>query len=426
MIKTIQRWPLTCQSLAHPHYVNSVPLAFRLSATTRRHIRPLTTDSTPTSPTKPLLSGIKILDLTRVLAGPFCTQILADYGASVLKVEQPGTGDETRQWRAEGEARIWKHGGLNSSGVPVISCYYAAINRNKRSLTLNLKSEKGKEIVKRLAREADVVVNNFLPGKMEGMGLGYEELRKGNGGLVYASISGYGATGPSAQRGGYDAVVGAEAGLLHITGEQDGSPVKPGIAIADLCTGLYMHGAIVSALLGRERNGGMGTKIEGSLFESVMSLLTNVASSWLNLGKEGKRWGMGHPSLVPYGGFETKNGGWLFVAANNNRQWKLFCEMVKDEDLSADERYRTNDGRVAHRVELEAVVQKRFKTKTLNEWLKVFEGGTLPYGPVNTIEGAFAHPQAEARNMVESVEFEGMVDGVLRLLGIPSKGTGYL
>jgi succinate---hydroxymethylglutarate CoA-transferase len=186
--------------------------------------------STSTTHTKPqgVLSGIKILDLTRVLAGPFCTQILASYGASVVKVEQPGTGDETRQWRTEGEASFWR----DSPAKTPISCYFAAVNRNKRSLTLNLKQKKGRNIALQLAKDADVVVNNFLPGKMEELGLGYEVLRVANPGLVYASISGYGATGPDAKRAGYDAVVAAEAGLLHITGESnERPPVKPGVAL---------------------------------------------------------------------------------------------------------------------------------------------------------------------------------------------------
>jgi succinate--hydroxymethylglutarate CoA-transferase len=415
MVRRASRWLITCQSfrsrcfspLARPSCNSFKPLHSR---------RESSASNNPRSPAEcqGLLSGIKILDLTRVLAGPFCTQILADYGASVLKVEQPGSGDETRQWRAEGEGPFWRD---PPSHTP-ISCYFAAVNRNKRSLTINLKHPKGIEIVRKLATEADVVVNNFLPGKMEELGLGYDVLKEQNPGLVYASISGYGATGPDAARAGYDAVVAAEAGLLHVTGESnERPPVKPGVAIADLCTGLYMHGAVSAALLARERNGGQGQKIEGSLFESSLSLLTNVASGWMNLGREGSRWGMGHPSLVPYGGFKTKADGWLFVAANNNRQWQALCEKLGDQDLAADRRFASNDGRVKYRADLVEAVRQRFEEKTLDEWLEAFKGSGLPYGPVNSIQRAIDHPQTEARDMIESIDFEAAVDGVLKLLG---------
>jgi succinate---hydroxymethylglutarate CoA-transferase len=413
MLKRASRWPFPCYNylLCSPptfqsaRYSPFVPLQGRAeSSTSATHPKP-----------QGVLSGIKILDLTRVLAGPFCTQILASYGASVLKVEQPGTGDETRQWRAEGEASFWR----DPPAKTPVSCYFAAVNCNKRSLTLNLKQEKGRDIALQLAKDADVVVNNFLPGKMEELGLGYDVLRTANPGLVYASISGYGATGPDAKRAGYDAVVAAEAGLLHITGESnDRPPVKPGVAIADLCTGLYMHGAIVAALLARERNGGIGQMIEGSLFESSLSLLTSVASAWMNLGREGGRWGLGHPSLVPYGGFKTKGEGWLFVAANNNRQWQALCEKLGDVELASDERFASNDGRVKHRAELVAAVQEHLHRKTLEEWLEAFQGSRLPYGPVNNIERAISHPQTDARRMVESVDFEAAADGVLKLLGL--------
>lgn len=416
MIRGASRRPITCQSCRF-RCVSPLPSPGYNSFKVFNNRGESSVSNSPPSPAEHqgLLSGIKILDLTRVLAGPFCTQILADYGASVLKVEQPGFGDETRQWRAEGEGAFWRE---PPSKTP-ISCYFAAVNRNKRSLTLNLKHPKGLAIVLRLAKEADVVVNNFLPGKMEELGLGYEVLKEQNPGLVYASISGYGATGPDATRAGYDAVVAAEAGLLHITGESnERPPVKPGVAIADLCTGLYMHGAISAALLARERNGGQGQKIEGSLFESSVSLLTNVASGWMNLGREGSRWGMGHPSLVPYGGFKTKGDGWLFVAANNNRQWQALCEKLGDQDLAADGRFASNDGRVKYRAELVEAVQQRFEKKTLDEWLGAFQGSGLPYGPVNNIQRAIDHPQTEARNMVESIAFEAAVDGVLKLLGL--------
>ncbi|KAI1608978.1 CoA-transferase family III domain-containing protein [Exophiala viscosa] len=371
------------------------------------------------------LSGVRVLDLSRVLAGPFCTQILADYGADVLKVEQPGTGDETRQWRAAGEGQKWQ------PEHKLMSLYFASINRNKRSVTINLKSPKGVEIVKKLAQNSDVVVNNFVPGKMEQMGLGYEDFRKINPAIIYASCSGYGASGPSRDRAGYDAIALAEAGMLHITGDPKGGPTKPGVAMADLCTGLYIHGAILAALNQRNRTG-VGCQIEGSLFESALSLLINVGLAALNLDvdkgpeqrRRGKRMGLGHPNLVPYGAFKTKDG-MIFVAANNNRQWKGLCKRMGMEELGEDQRFNTNDGRVENREELNNTLQNKFLEKTQNEWLAVFKGSGLPYGSINDVVDALEHPQAEARNMVLEIdEFEAAKDGALKLIGPAMKFSG--
>ncbi|KIW14931.1 hypothetical protein PV08_07718 [Exophiala spinifera] len=371
------------------------------------------------------LHGLKVLDLSRVLAGPFCTQILADYGAEVIKVEQPGTGDETRQWRTAGEGQKWR------PEHKYMSLYFAAVNRNKRSVTVNLKDPKGLDIVKALARHSDVVLNNFLPGKMEQLGLGYEVLKRDNEGLIYASCSGYGASGPSRDRAGYDAIALAEAGLLHITGDEHGGPTKPGVAMADLCTGLYMHGAILAALNQRHRTG-LGCKIDGSLFESSLSLLINVGLAALNLDldkgpekrRRGKRLGLGHPNLVPYGGYKTKDG-MLFVAANNNRQWKGFCQRMGIKGLVEDKRFSTNDGRVESRDEINSILEKKFAEKTQSEWLDIFEGSGLPYGAINDVVDALAHPQAEARDMVIDIDqFEAAKDGMLKLIGPAMKFQG--
>jgi succinate---hydroxymethylglutarate CoA-transferase len=352
---------------------------------TQRHKSTTTSPSPSAVDTAHLpLHGLRILDLSRVLAGPFCTQILADYGADVTKIEQPGQGDETRQWRAAGEtAQKWK------ASHPLMSLYFASVNRNKRSVTLNLKSESGRRIVRELVTRSDVLVHNFLPGKMEGMGLGWEDLREVNGRLVYAEVSGYGATGPSRERAGYDAIALAEAGMLHITGEKGGRPTKPGVAIADLCTGLYAHGAILAALRQRDVTG-MGTKIEGSLFETSLSLLINVGLASLNLdlnkGREGRRrggkFGLGHAALVPYGGFDTKDGRMLFVAANNNRQWKKLCNVMSVGDLEQEQKFASNDGRVENRDELNGRLQSRFSELSLKEWMDLFDGTGLPYGPI--------------------------------------------
>ena len=372
------------------------------------------------------LHGTRILDLSRVLAGPFCTQILADYGASVIKVEQPIIGDETRQWRAVREGQYWK------DDVPLMSLYYASINRNKRSVTLNLKSGKGVEIVKELMREADVVVNNFLPGKMDEMGLGYEACKKVKADIIYASVSGYGATGPSSKRAGYDAIALAEAGMLHITGDKGGGPTKPGVAIADLCTGLYAHGAILAALNKRSVCG-EGSVIEGSLFETTLSLLINIGMASMNLdldkGPEGRRrggrFGLQHAAIVPYGGFHTGDGKMIFVGANNNRQFSKFCKLMEMEELIDDSRCNTNDARVENREVLNRMLQDKFNQRTLKEWLAKFDGCGLAYGPINDVVEALEDKQSQARSMVMGIEgFESAKEGVLKTIGPAVKFPG--
>ncbi|EEQ89495.1 CoA-transferase [Blastomyces dermatitidis ER-3] len=357
------------------------------------------------------LHGFKILDLTRVLAGPFCTQILADYGADVIKVEQPGKGDDTRYWRTEGEGEKWQ--------TDAISCYFACVNRNKRSVALNLKSQKGREILLDLVKVLDVVVENFVPGKMDELGIGYDVLSKINPAVIHASISGYGAAGPYAQRAGYDIIAAAEGGLLHITGEADGPPTKPGIGLTDLCTGLYMHGAIMAALQARHRTG-KGQKLDGSLFETQLSLLINVASSWLNMGQEAQRWGTAHPSIVPYEGFKTKDS-YLVLGATNNRQFGVLAERMGRPDLATDERFLTNDSRVRNRSELNNILYDLFKTKTTDEWLDVYENSGIPYGPINSLERVFTHTQTHAREMVKSIDFDAAVDGIFKVVGFPVK-----
>jgi succinate---hydroxymethylglutarate CoA-transferase len=364
-------------------------------------------------------------------------QLLSDYGASIVKVEQPVTGDETRQWRTHGEGEFWKSG----PQYDLMSLYFCAVNRNKRSITVNLKSEVGRDVVRRLIAEGwddgntrgkgpvDVVVHNFLPGKIEQMGLGYDQLRSSlasrvSDRLIYASISGYGATGPSANRAGYDAIALAEAGLLHITGTESSGPVKPGVAIADLCTGLYTASAILAAV-NQRHNTGHGTEIQGSLFESSLSLLINVGLASLNLDnnkgpekrRKGKRLGLGHPNLVPYGGYTTSDGRMIFIAANNNRQWTAFCSLLGISATLA-QKFATNDSRVENREDIDALLTRKFKEKTKQEWMEKFQGSGLPYGAINDIVEAVKHPQAEARGMVtELTGFEAARDGWVKLLG---------
>lgn len=354
------------------------------------------------------LAGLRVLDLSRILAGPFCTQILADYGADVIKIEQPHTGDDTRHWQASGEAARWK-----ASSSPM-SFYFAAINRNKRSMALNLKSPKALQILHELTRQSDVVVENFIPGKADAMGVGYEQLSELNSRLVYASISGYGASGPYSKRAGYDAIAAAEGGLMHITGEADGKPLRPGLGMVDMSTGMMMHGAILAALRARDQTG-RGQKLDSSLFETQLSLLINVGANWLNMRIEGKRWGASHPSIAPYDTFETRDGH-LAVAANNQKQWTILAKTLRP-DLLEDPRFATNPLRVQHRDALEEIINDAFLQKTNDEWQAIFDGSGLAHGPVNTIQKAFEHPQAIARDMVQETDTPHAESGKIKMIG---------
>ncbi|KAF2090117.1 CoA-transferase [Saccharata proteae CBS 121410] len=359
------------------------------------------------------LAGIKILDLSRVLAAPYCTQILADYGADVIKVDQPEVGDDSRHWVSEEEKGKW------DSSIGPMSLYFNSVNRNKRSITLDLKKAEAQEILCELVRKSDVLLENFVPGKADELGIGYENMSNHNPGLIYASISAYGPTGPYGNRAGYDAIAAAEAGLMHITGEPGRPPVRPGLGLVDMSTGLYMHGAILGALRAREQTG-QGQKLDASLFETQISLLINIGANWLNLGLEGKRYGSAHPSIVPYNTFETKDG-YLALGANNDRQFKVLTERIERQELLEDPRFSTNALRVENRGAMDSIMNKVLKQRTNDEWMKVLEGSGLAHGPVNNIEQAFAHPQAQARGMVDSIQCEQVETGEIKVIGIPVK-----
>ncbi|KAL2678474.1 hypothetical protein Neosp_009220 [[Neocosmospora] mangrovei] len=296
-----------------------------------------------------------------------------------------------------------------------MSNYFAAVNRNKRSITLNIKTQRGKEVLMKLAAQSDVLVENFKPGTMDRLGVGHQQLKKLNPRLIYASISGYGTTGPYARRGGYDPIAGAEAGLLHVTGERNGPPVRPGLGIVDMSTGLYLHGAILAALHARDRDG-EGQKVDASLFETQISLLTNVGLSWLNLGVEAQRWGCQHPSIAPYDAFKTKDS-YLVCGATNDAQFAALCRLVGLEALVQDERFSTNPKRVQNRELLAPIFNAVFKTKTTAEWIGIFDGTGLPFAPINNMQDTFAHPQAEARGMVASMNMGAAESGEIRVIG---------
>ena len=360
------------------------------------------------------LAGVRVLDFSRILAGPFCSQILSDYGADVVKIEQPGQGDETRSWQGKGEGDSWQ----DEAGP--ISLYFAAVNRNKRSLSLDLKKPKALEVVYELTRSCDVVLENFIPGGASKLGVGYEKLSQINPKVIYASISGYGSDGPYSERAGYDAIAAAEGGLMHITGNPDSGPVRPGLGMTDMSTGLYTHGAIMAALYSRVQTG-RGQHISSSLFETQISLLINVGANWLNRGVEGQRYGAAHPSIVPYNTWRCRDNIWLAVAANNERQFRTLCQAIGRKELVEDVRFATNASRVEHRAFMDEIFDGVFASKTSEHWLRVLGGSGLAHGPVNTIQKAFAHPQTQARGMVSPMPWDSLKSGKWQAIGAPVK-----
>uniref|UniRef100_A0A2K6D894 Succinyl-CoA:glutarate CoA-transferase n=1 Tax=Macaca nemestrina TaxID=9545 RepID=A0A2K6D894_MACNE len=323
------------------------------------------------------LEGVKILDLTRILAGPFATMNLGDLGAEVIKVERPGVGDDTRTW-----------------GPPFVgteSTYYLSVNRNKKSIAVNIKDPKGVKIIKELAAVCDVFVENYVPGKLSAMGLGYEDIDKIAPHIIYCSITGYGQTGPISQRAGYDAVASAVSGLMHITGPEDGDPVRPGVAMTDLATGLYAYGAIMAGLIQKYKTG-KGLFIDCNLLSSQVACLSHIAANYLIVRKEAKRWGTAHGSIVPYQAFKTKDG-YIVVGAGNNQQFATVCKILDLPELIDDSKYKTNHLRVQNRKELIKILSERFEEELTSKWLHLFEGSGVPYGPINNMKNVFAEPQ---------------------------------
>ncbi|KAF8909001.1 CAIB/BAIF family enzyme [Gymnopilus junonius] len=350
----------------------------------------------------PPLKGIKVLDLTRVLAGPTATMLLADLGADVIKVEEVSRGDDTRSWHPP-SAPLVSTAPSASKDQPPESAYFLAVNRNKRSVTVNFKTPEGLEIIRKLVEKSDVLVENFVSGKLASMGLGWEDCRNINERLVYASITGYGQTGPYAKAAGYDVIIEAEAGLMHITGEPDRPPAKVGVAATDIATGLYAHGAIMAGLLSRQQTG-KGVWIDCNLFESQIAGLANIASNYLIAGKEASRHGTAHPSIVPYQVFPCKDG-FLMIGAGNDKQFKLLAEKIlEDPSLVTNPKFATNDARVKNRSELLDIISGVLIKNDKDHWLKRFTGLGVPFGPINNIEQTFKHPQAVARKVTVEVD----------------------
>jgi crotonobetainyl-CoA:carnitine CoA-transferase CaiB-like acyl-CoA transferase len=349
------------------------------------------------------LEGVKIIDLSRVLAGPFCTMVLGDLGADIIKIEHYESGDETRAW-----------------GPPFIngeSAYYLCANRNKQSITLNLKSEKGKEIFHNLVSSGDVVVQNFKTGTLEKMGLGYEQLKMSNPALIMASITGFGLNGPYKDLPGYDYIIQAMSGLMSITGESEGKPVKVGVAIADVLTGLYTCIGILTALYHRERTG-EGQEIDISLMDCQVASLINVASNFLCGGTQPVRLGNQHPNIVPYQLFSALDGDFV-VAVGNDDQFRRFTSQLGVPDLADMKEFCNNEARIQNKDRLISICEDILKRKTRKEWKELFDSNGIPNGPINTIKEMFDDPQMKAREMVVKMKHPLIED--LKLTGSPLK-----
>ena len=347
------------------------------------------------------LSDVVVIDLSRVLAGPYCTQILGDLGATVIKIEQPGKGDDTRQF-----------------GPPYIageSAYYLGLNRNKRSITLDFNALEDKQRLLDLLSTATVLVENFRPGTLTRQGLGYQELRAINPGLIYCSISGYGQNGPYASRPGYDFVAQAESGLMAVTGEIDGEPQRVGVPVADVSAGMFACMAILAALHVRDRTG-QGQYIDISLLEAAISLLSNVSSNHLISGEEAERYGNGHPNIVPYQAFRT-HSGYIVVACGNDRLYQKLCYLLGRDELATDERFATNPQRVRNRQQLVPMLQALFLQRDTDDWLEELRTAGIPCGAINTISQVFRDPQIQARGLVW--ECEHPTAGTIKLSGSP-------
>ncbi|SEK61072.1 formyl-CoA transferase [Variovorax sp. YR750] len=360
------------------------------------------------------LDGIKVLDLSRVLAGPWCTQILADLGADVVKIERPGVGDDTRTW---GPPFIKDANGNDTDQAS----YFTACNRNKRSVTVDMATPDGQALLKQMAAQADIVVENFKTGGLKQYGLDHESLRAANPRLIYCSVTGFGHDGPYAERAGYDLMIQAMTGMMSITGRPDdvpgGGPLRVGVALTDLFTGVYASTAILAALQVRDRTG-EGQHIDMALLDVGMAILANQASAFLNTGKAPGRQGNTHPSLAPYQDFPTQDGAML-LAIGNNGQFARFCEAGGHPEWATDARFATNTLRVKHRGVLIPMMEELTRTRTTAAWVTLLEDKAVPCGPINDIAQAFDDAQVKARGLAVTLPRDAG-DGVASITGVAS------
>jgi formyl-CoA transferase len=350
------------------------------------------------------LSDITVLDLSRVLAGPYCSMMLGDLGADVIKVERPQVGDDTRRWgppEAGGEA-----------------AYYLCVNRNKRSLTVNLKHPEGQALIRKLARQSDIVIENYMVGTLDRLGLGYEDLRKENPGIIYCSITGFGQDGPYKDQPGYDFMIQGMGGVMSFTGDPEGPPMKVGVAIVDITTGMFACSAILAALRHREKTG-QGQYIDMALLDSVVAWLANVGSNYLVSGELPKRYGNAHPNIVPYQPFLTRDNTYIALAVGNDQQWQKFCQLAGLDDLAHDPRFTTNPERVKNRDTLIPLVARAMLKRPADEWLAELGKLRIPCGPINTFDKVFSDPQLLFRGMLAEVPHP--TAGTVKMVASPMK-----
>jgi len=347
------------------------------------------------------LDGIRVVDLSRVIAGPWCGALLSDLGADVIKVEDTGTGDESRTWPPykDGEAAA-----------------YLLFNRNKRAMTLDLKAPEGVEVVKALVKGADVVIENFRTGTMESFGLGYEVLSKLNPRLIYCSVSAFGRTGPRKDAPGYEALMQAFSGIMSITGEPGGQPVRAGVSFLDLSTGILCALGVSAALLQRQRTG-LGQRVDASLLETAVSLLAFHAEGYLLTGAIPKALGSGHPSLSPYRNFKCRDGQWIFIAAANDRFWGKLARAIELPGMADDPRFAKNQERVKNRAELEDILERAIAQRDREPLLKILEEADVPATPVNTVDQVMNDPQTAERGIVQRVRHSKL--GEIPVVGTP-------
>ncbi len=341
------------------------------------------------------LSGLRVLDLTRVLAGPWATQMLADFGAEVIKIERPGEGDDTRGW---GPPFL-----TNADGTSGDSAYFQSANRGKHSVCIDMAKPEGQDLLRRLAAQSDIIVENFKVGGLKKYGLDYDSLNAVNPKLIYCSITGFGQTGPYANRAGYDFMIQGMAGVMSITGEPDGAPMKMGVAFSDIFAGLHAVIGIQAALYHREKTG-VGQHIDISLLDSQVAVLANQALNYLVGGKVPARLGNAHPNIVPYQTFETADGH-IIMAVGSDRQYTEYCRIIGATTL-AEAPYNTNRGRVENRAALVPQLEPLMKQRSTADWVAAFEAASVPCGPINTIDQVFADPHVKARGLELSLERE--------------------
>ncbi|MBU2704031.1 CoA:oxalate CoA-transferase [Sporomusaceae bacterium BoRhaA] len=348
------------------------------------------------------LENVKVLDLTRVLAGPYASMMMADFGAEIIKIESPKTGDDSRAF---------------GPFVGKESAYFMSLNRGKRSMTMNLKSPKAQELFKEMVKKVDVVLENYRPGTMEKFGLGYEEIKKINPNIIYTACSGFGHTGPYSKKPAYDVIVQGMGGIMSITGQENGEPTRVGASVGDLTAGLFAVIGTLTALYNREKTG-VGQKVDVAMLDCQVAILENAISRYLVNGVAPGPIGNRHPSITPFEAFKAKDG-YVIIAVGNDRLWKKFCDLIGRQELIEDARFITNAKRTENQKQLKGILDTVFPAKTVDEWLEAIDGAGIPCGPINTVDRVMKDPQVLARDMI--VEVDHPVAGKFKMPGVPIK-----